>query len=244
MSSEPFAFGFKAKAKPELREDETWRTWIGSGRLPADNARFLEGVSPILDKAVNMYVGRPDPAARARAKALALAAAAGYDPKQSKLQTHLLNQLQPLRRYAAGRRYVMKVPERQQYRLQALRDAEAELADELDRPPTDAELSDRTGLSRTQLARLRSYKAQTAEGRFMDLDQPGVVDNTPDLWSDFVYAGLGVADKVVFEGRFGLNGREVKTVQQLAKELGMSAATVSRRAAMIEERLVNRPGRT
>lgn len=237
---EPFAFGFKAKPKPEI--DAAWQAWSQSGRRPADNVTFLEKMGPTLDKAVNMYVGHADPTARSIAKGLALRAAESWDPSKAKLQTHLLTQLQPLRRYAAKRRYPTRVPEKQQYRLQALRDAETELVDEYDRPPTDVELADKTGLNIKQIAQLRKYKAYQSTGQYLETDLPGVVDNAPtDMWEDIVYNSLGTADKVIYEGRTGRNGRPSKGVQQLAKELGVSTATITRRMQAVEKLLASRP---
>jgi hypothetical protein len=235
-----FAFGFKSSPAPD--HNAAWETWRKSGREPADNLAFLESINPILDKAINIYVGGRDPAARGKAKMLALKAAANWDAKRSNLQTHLLTQLQPLRRYAAGRRYATKVPERSQWQLQRMKEAEEELRDQLDRDPTDVEIADYTGLSQRRLGRLRRYGAQIASGSFLEAEiQPNTEGDEPDMWEEMVYHDLGAVDRAIYEGRTGRNGRKVKSVEQLARELGVGVGTVSKRAARIADLLVKRP---
>jgi hypothetical protein len=236
----PFSFGFKAAPVPD--SDRAWEEWSRSGRRPEDNLRFLEAVNPVVDKAVRLYAGGPDPVARSRARLMALRAAGDWDRRKSNLQTHLLTRLQPLRRFAASRRQATRVPERAQWQLSRLREAEAELRDDLDRDPTELELADRTGFSLRRLGQLRRHGGQVAAGTFLEAESPPAAPrDRPDEWLDFVYHDLSALDRVILEGRAGYNGKPLKSVTQLARELGVGAATVSRRAARIADLLARRP---
>ena len=125
-----------------------------------------------------------------------------------------------------------------------LKNIEAELRDELDRDPTELELADRVWLSVRRIGQLRRIGPQTATGAYLESEYQPVVEDAadaPDHWLDFVYHDLGAADRVIFEGRSGYNGKPRKSVEQLARELGMSSGTVSKRAARIAELINSRP---
>lgn len=237
-------FGFKAQKKPD--HNAAWDTWSKSKRTPADNNAFLQAVDPILNKAVTSYVGAQDPVAHTRAKILALRAADGWDSSKANLQTHLLTQLQPLRRYAASRRYATKIPERTQWQIAQLKEAEKEISNDHDRPPTELELSDKMGVSIKRLRQLRGYGGQMPSGAFLEAeDEPELADNPNikrmDMWEEMVYHDLTPVQRVVFEGRTGFNGKKRKSVEELARELGVSIGTVSKQAKVIANLLNNRP---
>ena len=105
---------------------EAWQ----QDQTPTGNAAFLRQIDPIVQKGLKMYGGE-SPLAASQAKLLALESARKYDPKRSRLQSHLLNQMQGLRRITQKQHAVMRVPERILVESQRLRNYSQELSDEL-----------------------------------------------------------------------------------------------------------------
>lgn len=203
----------------------------------------LKAAHPTMTSAVKSYVGREDPIAMSHAKILTADAFKSFDPKkQVQLRTHLLNQLQPLRRFAASRRFVTKIPERVQYDLSGLRNSEIQLNDSLGRSPTEEELADDTGYSMKRIQRLRKYSSPVSESGSRNEEGeergiPGEVADPMQDWVAYVYHDMSALDKKIFEWRTGFNGLPVRGVVDIAKELGISAGAVTQRANKISQRI-------
>lgn len=216
---------------------------------PQTAQALLQAVRPTLDSAVRSYGGRqPSPTLRGRAKLMALDAFDSYDPSRAKLRTHLMVQLQGLRRHAAREQQVVSVPERvalDQHRLSVY---ENELRDRLGRDPSDAEMSEHSGLSAKRMGYVRQGRPGYAEGTIAATtsgeESPGGMDPAvarasgidPHLL-EFVYHDMDPSDQVIVEHTLGLHGRKRLPKQEIALKLGISAGAVSQRAARIQERL-------
>ena len=74
---------------------------------PAGNAAFLKAVDPIVKKGIKMY-GDDSPLTSSQGRLAALEAARKYDPKRSRLQSHMLTQMQSLRRTARKQQEVIR----------------------------------------------------------------------------------------------------------------------------------------
>lgn len=199
----------------------------------------LQAAQPIINTALQTYVGSKDPVAISHARILALRAIKSYDSNRgTQLRTHMLTQMQPLRRLAAQRRFVTHVPEQVQYDLSGIREAEADLSDELGREPTEIELADHTGFSVKRLKHLRQFSIAQPESMFGVEGPPQSEEHNPmDDWRDYVYHDLGPTDQKIFEWRTGYNGKPQLGVSDIAKRLGLSAGRVTQRANDISTRL-------
>src|SRR5690606_29943577 len=95
--------------EPEFHAAYTaWKT----NNTPQSRGELLKAVSPVLQTAIYSYGDGESPALKARAKLLALEAFNTYDPTRGSLKTHLLSQLQRLRRISAQQQQTIRVPER------------------------------------------------------------------------------------------------------------------------------------
>lgn len=217
---------------------EAYTNWSKDPTTP-NMMHALQAAQPVIDMAVRSYVGNNDPVTISRARLLTLKALRSYDPKRgTQLRTHLLTQLQPLKRLAAQRRFVAHVPEQVQYDMTGLRDAEANLTEELGREPSDAEISDRTGLSMLRIRKIRKMAMPMPESVFGQEGPPESEEANPmNDWQDYVYHDLGPVDQKIFEWRTGYNGRPQLGVSEISKKLGLSAGRVTQRANMISGKL-------
>lgn len=243
-SSIDFGFGEQTRQKRVMRgklEDiyEFWRKNPSKANL----ARLLDASQPVLNKALTTYAGG-DKAYMGRARKLAINAFKTFDPKRgAKLNTHLMIQLQPLRRAYTQRTAGVSVPERVQMDRMRLERAEQELTEQLGREPADTELADYTGLSRKRIAHVRSFaRGILREGQLITpehgLQLPGASKVTADdIWAEYVYHDLNPIDKKIMEWKLGIFGKKVRTTSDIARRLGISASAVSQRAAKIAAKL-------
>jgi DNA-directed RNA polymerase specialized sigma subunit len=210
---------------------------------PENLGKLVDAAKGNIDKALRMYVGNDDKAARSHAKVLAVKAFKSYDPsKNTKLRTHFLTQLQPLRRFAASRRMVFNVPEVVQQDMAGIGAAKRELIDALDREPTDAELADHTGLSQGRIQKLRQRQFAMSEGGRLNEEGEIFQDTTQvpgdlDTWTDYVYHDLSPVDRKIYEWRTGYNGRKKLTNNQIAAKLRLTPGAVTQRADKIARKI-------
>ena len=216
---------------------------------PRNASAFLKSVDPVLSSALRTYGGaQPSPVLRSHAKLMALDAAKRYDPSRAKLRTHLMTNLQGLRRVHARQSQIIGVPERVGLDLHRLHLAERELEDQLGRGPSDSELAEHTGLSMKRLAHVRKSQPGYAEGQLAARSaegeasfDPAVTGHDDETWVRFVHGDLHPADQVILEHTMPhYFGKKPLSKQQIAKKLRLSPGAVSQRAAKIQKLLDKR----
>lgn len=241
-------FSVENKLEPEYAD--AFNAWKADP-TPTTRTGVLTAVTPVLDTALRSY-GTSSPTLRSRAKQMTLTALDSYDPTKGRLQTHLLSQLQGLRRHAAKEQNIISVPEQVGLDQAWLRTAETELSDELGRDPSDNEIADRVGLSLKRIKYIRQYRGSVAESSAInespdgeDFSEPASQglgrDDAGEAWLDFVYTDLGPTDRVIMDYTLGRNGSPKLPLQEVARRLGITPSAASQRAAkiqrMIDERL-------
>lgn len=226
----------------------THKLWQ-QNQTPAMNTKLLSTIQPTIDTAVSSYVGQnPSPAIKTRAKLMALKAMQNFDPARGNVRTHLLSQMQSLRRLAAQEQNIIAVPEQVGLDYQHLSEAERELQDRLSRDPSDDEIADSTGLSVRRINKIRAFHKPVAEGSTIienedDYSDGGVASKIPgqtnaqDAWIDFVYGDLTPTNKLIMDMSLGRNGKRKASVQDIARKLNITPGAVSQRAAKIQAML-------
>lgn len=236
---------------PGLLESEfepsfsSWKATPGPGT--ADS--LLKAVDPVISSAIQTYgAGDQSPILRSRARSLTLQAMKTYDPNRAKLRTHLMTQLQGLRRVRAQQGQIISIPEQVQLDQNHLREAHARMRDWLGRDPSDAELTDETGFSLKRLAHVRKAagglsesQAQPIDPETGDYNQPTIVSPDDDSgWNQFVYMSLDPRDQVIMEHSMGLHGKKILSSKAIAAKIGISPAAISQRASRIQGTLDQR----
>ena len=143
--------------EPEFADHYTaWR----KSPNPETSGQLLKTVQPVITEAIRSYGGgsAASPTLVGKAKQLTLSALQNYDPNRSKIRTHLLTQLQSLRRVATKELQAVHIPEQLLLDLGHLHGGEATLRDTLGREPSDAELADHTGLSLKRISYARGLR--------------------------------------------------------------------------------------
>lgn len=206
---------------------------------------LLQAIQPDIDRGIAAHVGtNASPVIRSRAKLLALQAAKSYDPQKARLGTHVINNLQGLRRVARQERQVLRVPERVSLDQDRTRLAKQELQDRLGRDPTMAELADHTGLSLKRLNYIRKFQQPVSEGFLMsqasgenDEWMPAVARQGADPWVELVYSDMDPINQKILEWTLGLHGEPTLSNQEIARRLRISPSGISQRKAKIQSML-------
>jgi DNA-directed RNA polymerase specialized sigma subunit len=233
--------------------DTLYPQWKAN-QSPETNTRMLQVIQPIVDTAVSSYGGKAtSPNLKSRARLMALKALSTYDPQRGNVKTHLLSQLQSLRRLSAQEQNIISIPEQVGLDYRRLAESENELRDNLGRDVLDDELADHTGLSVRRIRKVRAFNQPVSEGMTTARSStsedaantdiasslPGAT-NTADAWMNFVYDDLSPTDKLIMDMSLGRNGRRATSTQDIARRLNITPGAVSQRAAKIQNMIDQR----
>ncbi len=222
-----------------------FKTWQETP-TPETTDKLLKTIHPVLTAAMRTYGTPGSPTLQTRAKIMALDAMKRYDPSKAKLRTHLMVQLQGLRRHTAREAQILSVPEQVGLDMGHLRDGENFLRDQLGRDPSDAELSDHLHLSTKRIGYIRKSRPTYSEGSSQrpseegeDIYQSAIQEPGSNVkeWHEFLYHDLAPTDQLIMEHTLGLHGKRVLPNQDLARKLGVSPGAVSQRKARIQAKL-------
>jgi len=235
----------KKKPDPLMTAFDDWKKHPSEASLSA----LLVKAKPTISSAVQSFGGGDTRRVGAQAKLLAIKAFGNYDPsRKTKLTTYLMHQLRPLSRINRTRSFAIRLPERVVFDRRNMEDTAATFEGQNNRPPSDDELADLTGLSTKRISYIRGLRRgelpessyRTDEG---EIYRPGTQTADQDkIWADYVYQDLNPVDQKIMEWRTGRGGQGILGVAVIAKRLKMSPAAVSQRAKRINEILANRPG--
>lgn len=217
---------------------------------PETTGALLRKLHPTIQKGISMNAGGDSsPNTLGQARRLTLSAIRTYDPSKAKLSTHVINNLQGLRRYTRQRQQVLRVPEQVSLSRAHLLRTTADLEERLGREPTDEELGDYTGWSPKRLEKIRAAVMPASEGLFQGSGgedeaaydpatyQPGVEDQRHRMVLGTVYAGLNPVNRKIFEWTLGWNGNPTLQNQEIAKRLSLSPGAISQRKTAIQAML-------
>ena len=224
----------------EPEHAEAFNAWKANPSQEA-NRQILDTLSPMIDTGIRAHVGEPNPLLTSQARRLTLDALQTYDPNRSRLRTHVVNNLQGLKRINRKLQQGVTIPERVSQDAYRLTAGTQELQDRLGREPTDAELSDHLAFPVSRIAHVRKFRPAVAEGTMAAVlpsgtaaVQPGQMQQT---WTELVYDDLPTIDKTILEHTLGLHGRPMLSNQQLAVKLGHSPGSISQHKQRIQSLL-------
>lgn len=226
----------ESKYKPQF---QAWQ----SKPTPATTGALLKTLQPEIDRGIFAHVGQSNPLLKSRAKKMTLQALRSYDPTKARLGTHIVNQLQGLKRVSRQQTQILPMPERVTLNQGFIERAKAELAEELGREPNVDEISDRTGLSPKRINYVQKFKYPVSEGFFESMSQedgdggfmPAVDQRPTNSWHEFVYSDLDDTNKKIMEWTIGLHGSRPLSNQEIALKLRMTPGAVSQRKAKIQQ---------
>jgi len=210
-----------------------------------NTSKLMKSIQPDIDRGISAHVGQSNPLIRSRARKIALGAVRSYNPTKARLGTHIVNQLQGLKRISRKHQQIMRVPERVSLEASSTERMRKQLEDDLGREPTDVELSDATGLSAKRLKYVRSYREPTAEGYWTSMSEkedggymPTVSDDrSDDAWLQLIYSDMDATNQKIMEWSLGMGGGKILPNATIARKLRLSPGAISQRKAKIQHAL-------
>lgn len=225
--------------------DDAYANWL-QDRSPANMSKLLDTFAPTINSEIMRYEGSK-PLLRSKARVLAIKAIKSYNPAAgAKLQSWVVTNLRPLARYGQQQRDV-KIPEVALRQAAEVNRVAKELADDLDRDPTDEEIADEIGISPKRVANVRKMAiASVPSGRMDEMAgedgdtsiAPAVSEVNPlPFAQQAVYMSLDGTDKAIFDYLTGSNGKKQMSAKAIALMLGISPAAVSQHAGRIGQQI-------
>lgn len=236
----------KPLAKPKTLP-ETYKDWAKS-QDPKLIHSMINDLSPDIDKAIYAYAGmNAGPTIKTKAKVLAVRAIKSYDPKsKANLRSWIYTQLQPLNRYSRELS-PSPMPERALLQVASLKKVENDFYENYGRMPSDAELTDITGLSAKNIGSIRRLNKRTVnEGQNLyGAEDPSsygerVQSKEPTYKDDIMhmlYTTLSPSEQVIMEHKLGFNNKPILSNNDIAARLKMSPGRVSQLSNKIADQL-------
>ena len=238
---------FDSQNKLEDKYKDAFEVWT-KNPTKSTTGKLLVAIQPDIDRGVSAHASSPNPLIASHARRLALQAVRSYDPAKAKLGTHIVNNLQGLKRISQKQTNVLSVPERVSIDQSNLAQTVTKLSDSLGREPTLDEVADSSGLSKKRLAHVKKFTPGTALGTFMnsgDTESAGfmpnvVPDDDGDSWAEFVYFDMDTVNKKIMEWTLGLHGSDTFSNIEIARKLRLTPGAVSQRKQSIQKILNQR----
>ena len=225
---------------------QLWKEWKASGQKPAKLKPLQDSMQGLVISTVNKYRGVDiaRPILEAEANKHLVEAIQTYDPKYgAQLHTHATHRLKRVDRFVKENQNFGRVVEQRAQKWQDYLTAKTMLDQELGRPPTAVELSKRMSLNMGRGITPKEAERYMKEDR-KDLVNTGLDQNafefipTPDrMILKMVPAELTREENAVFARLFGINGSRKMKPGEIARDLRISNAKVTRLKDKIQAKI-------
>lgn len=169
---------------------------------------------------------------------LAREAAKKYDPSTGvKFSTYLVNSLKKLSRLSTQYGASVRIPENTQFKINRLNAIERELEANFGRKPTASELSDASGFDLASINNLLQSRKNIVNITNVAYTPVFKGNDSDDSWIRLVYHDLAPKDKLIFEHKTGMFGKEQLDNDDIAKTLKISKSTLNNRIRFITNKL-------
>lgn len=206
-----------------------WRQW-NKTKNDADLQALLNVLQPIVNQQITRWGGTlAKPMLQIKAKVLAVEAIKTYNPKAgTNLATHVINRLQKLSRTVYTHTQAARLPEHKALGMATFNIAQKQLQDNLGRVPTNAELSDHLGWTKTrtqEFQRAYNRKELLSSGEFNPASFP--ITDQYDPLIDYVYFDMAPQKQELFEHLTGYGGKQILSTEQLMTRFGLTQGQLS-----------------
>jgi len=207
---------------------ELWQNWKTS-QDSRDLNNLFKNMAPLIHHNIKPLKGSiSDTVLEAEAKLQALKAFKTYDPNKGvKLSTHVTNNLKKVNRLVYNNMELLSIPENRRIKFKNFEAAEANLEEELGRPPTVNELSDKLGWSKAEVARHRAESWKELSASNPNVSDVGFHDDANSTLISYVYNDLAPKYQSVFEMTTGYGGSKEYDNKYIMKKLNMTQGQLS-----------------
>lgn len=227
-----------AKISKKDEDLALWKTWK-ENPSPSTLRPLLDNLNPLIYKETSRW----DPSGinktrlHHHATSLAFNALHTYDPsKGTQLNTHIINNLQKMSRYAINNQQAIRTPEEKIFNYRKMLKIKESLEERLGREPSEMELQDAVGSGfkiKDYKPLIEHYYSKAAESGGNPVMQELSLDSTALA---LLHENLSPMEKTVFEHSFGYKGAPILQNQEIAKKIKISPAAVSKTKSLIEKK--------
>lgn len=218
---------------------EMWQKWKANPN-PANLQELMDTLKPLVRYESNRYAqtGITRTLLEAKAQEFTFEAIKTYNPAHSQLNTHVVNHLKRLNRYAIENQNVMRVQENKIFQYRKFMKAKDELTDQLGREPTEIELRSKLGVG-FKLANMHIPKAEHMYS--INTEAGGASPTRDDLSYEsmslkLLHNSLSGTQKEVMSHAFGIGKKRMERKGDIAKKLKISNPMVSKHLRAIEKK--------
>lgn len=229
--------------KPDTdKELELWRAWKEGGQKPEDLEPLLKSFRPLLQHKMGPYLGRvkmvPDSVIETEFKMQFVRALQTYDPdKGVKLGTYVYMYLDKAKRFIVENQNIGRIPENRAYKIKQFTVARDMLNEQLDRPPTQAELAKELGWKEAEVERMDSeLRSDLVTQGFEEDPYTFTPSKSEEILKLFKYELAG-QEREVYEYLTGFGKPKESSTGAIAKKLGIPDYKVSRLRDSIQKKL-------
>ena len=244
MIHEFLEFEKDAASQRSQKDIELWKQWVDGGKQPEHTELLLGQFQGIIRKESNKYTAGklniPPSAIHAQFQTQAMKAFETYDPTRgTKLSTHVTNQMQRGGRFVRTYQNMGRIPEPRIFKITDFQNQQADLNDQLGRPPTAHEMADRMKWPVKQVVAMEhELRAEIPSSRFAgDVREIKPSENSEIL--RLIQYELSPEEKAVFEYAAGMNGKPQLSPGDISKRLNMPASKVSRLKLSVAKKIDN-----
>lgn len=207
---------------------------------PQTLGHIMKRLDPIIHKEVNKWAvsGMNPVILKAKAKDFAYQALKTYDPsKNVQLNTHVTNNLRQMSRFVINNQNAIRVPEEHIYGYRNYLKVKDQMEQESGGVVSHLDVKERFA---EQGKTLNEFKPMI-EHFYSKSSEAGSAPVMEELSSNAVAIGLFFdklddTEKFVFKHSYGYQGAMQKSNQQIAQELGVSPAAISKRKNTLEKK--------
>jgi len=215
-------------ASVQSADTELWHKWNGS-KDPYDLEHLVNHLEPLIQSQVNQRAGTLSrDMLVTQAKVLTVKAIRNYDPSfNTKLSTHVTNQLQKLSRVNYAHQNAARIPEHTMLQFHSYNIAKEDFKAENGRDPTAHELADSLKWSPKKVEQFQTQFGRSELLESIDTPAGMFIAATHDPRVEYVYMGMSPRQQHIFEYTTGYHGVERLSNTAIMKKLSITQGVLS-----------------
>lgn len=223
------------------QELEAWRKWKSGGKKSKDLEPLLHSFRPLIADKMKSYKGRvrliPDSAIEAEFQLRFVEALDTFDPDKASMSTYIYTYLNKAKRFIAENQNIGRIPETRIYQIKKYQTAQADLAEQLSRPPTPAELAKQLVWPIAEVERMDAeLRNDLLSQGFEDDPYSHTPSRSEEVLKLFKYELAG-NERTVYEYLTGYGRPKLGSTGDIAKEMKLPDYQISRYKESIQKKL-------
>jgi len=215
-----------------------WHKW-NKTKSPQDLEALVNHLDPLIQAEVNRRAGTLSrDMLVTQAKVLTVKAIRSYDPKfNTKLSTHVTNQLQKLSRVNYAHQNAARIPEHTMLQFHSYNIAKEDFKSENGRDPTVHEMADSLKWSPKKVEQFQTQFGRPELLESIDTPAGMFVAATHDPRVEYVFMSMSPRQQLIFEYTTGYHGVERLSNTAIMKKLKITQGVLSYEKNKIREML-------